>query len=179
MADVQSSFTRGTLAGVYSIQFLFPYPRGLADHSPDEARTLRRLIAVCGLLKRGPHRLRKFDERDHTRCGNRRVRELGMLGLTIQRKYTVSSSHQRLTRVSFEALSSIDASLAGSVGVHCGLGAKAIVLHGSEEQKQRYLPPLARGDFLAAYALTEPDVGLDAQTSKPPLVRAKMARRGN
>jgi acyl-CoA dehydrogenase family protein 9 len=52
------------------------------------------------------------------------------------------------------------------VGVHCGLGSKAIVLHGSDEQKERYLPPLARGDFLAAYALTEPDVGSDAQNIK-------------
>ena len=66
----------------------------------------------------------------------------------------------------FETLSSIDASLAVMVGVHCGLGSKAIVLHGNDEQKERYLPPLARGDFLAAYALTEPEVGSDAQNIK-------------
>jgi acyl-CoA dehydrogenase family protein 9 len=40
------------------------------------------------------------------------------------------------------------------------------VLHGNDQQKERYLPPLARGDFLAAYALTEPDVGSDAQNIK-------------
>jgi alkylation response protein AidB-like acyl-CoA dehydrogenase len=49
------------------------------------------------------------------------------------------------------------------VGVHCGLGSKAIVLYGSDAQKARYLPPLARGEMLAAYALTEPNVGSDAQ----------------
>ena len=47
--------------------------------------------------------------------------------------------------------------------MHCGLGAKAIVLFGTAEQKARYLPMLARGETLAAYALTEPNVGSDAQ----------------
>ena len=52
------------------------------------------------------------------------------------------------------------------VGVHCGLGSKAIVLYGTDEQKQRYLPMLARGETLAAYALTEPETGSDAQNIK-------------
>ena len=52
------------------------------------------------------------------------------------------------------------------IGVHCGLGSKAIVLFGIAEQKERYLPMLARGETLAAYALTEPDIGSDAQNIK-------------
>ena len=52
------------------------------------------------------------------------------------------------------------------VGVHCGLGSKAIVLFGNAEQKAKYLPMLARGETLAAYALTEPDIGSDAQNIK-------------
>src|SRR4029077_394336 len=66
----------------------------------------------------------------------------------------------------FGELSRTDASLAVLVGVHCGLGSKAIVLFGNAEQKARYLPMLARGETLAAYALTEPDVGSDAQHIK-------------
>ena len=66
----------------------------------------------------------------------------------------------------FGEVSQVDPSLAVLVGVHCGLGSKAIVLFGSAEQKQRYLPMLARGDTLAAYALTEPDIGSDAQNIK-------------
>ena len=92
--------------------------------------------------------------------------DIGMLGLTIPKKYggleLSSSGYARI----FETLSSLDGSLAVLVGVHCGLGSKAIVLHGSDQQKERYLPPLARGDFLAAYALTEPEVGSDAQNIK-------------
>jgi len=47
--------------------------------------------------------------------------------------------------------------------VHCGLGSKTIVLFGSPEQQARYLPPLAKGAMFAAYALTEPYIGSDAQ----------------
>ena len=87
--------------------------------------------------------------------------EIGMLGLTIPRKYGgLELSSAAYARV-FETLSAIDGSLSVLVGVHCGLGAKAIVLHGNDQQKERYLTPLARGDFLAAYALTEPDALAD------------------
>jgi acyl-CoA dehydrogenase family protein 9 len=109
----------------------------------------------------------KFDE-EETIPENviRAFAEAGLLGLTIPKKYggleLSSSAYARI----FETLSSIDGSLAVMVGVHCGLGSKAIVLHGNDEQKERYLPPLARGDFLAAYALTEPEVGSDAQNIK-------------
>ncbi|HMI54619.1 MAG TPA: acyl-CoA dehydrogenase family protein [Gemmatimonadaceae bacterium] len=92
--------------------------------------------------------------------------EIGMLGLTIPKKYGgLELSSAAYARV-FETLSAIDGSVAVLVGVHCGLGSKAIVLHGNDQQKERYLPPLARGDFLAAYALTEPEVGSDAQNIK-------------
>ncbi|MFL5467037.1 MAG: acyl-CoA dehydrogenase family protein, partial [Gemmatimonadaceae bacterium] len=99
--------------------------------------------------------------------------EVGMLGLTIPRQYGgLELSSSAYARV-FETLSTIDASLAVLVGVHCGLGSKAIVLHGNDQQKERYLPPLARGDFLAAYALTEPDVGSDAQNIKTTAILSK------
>ena len=60
-------------------------------------------------------------------------------------------------------MSSLDPSIGVLVAVHCGLAAKAIVLYGTREQKERYLPMLARGETLAAYALTEPETGSDAQ----------------
>jgi len=109
----------------------------------------------------------KFDE-EETIPENviRAFADAGLLGLTIPKKYGgLELSSSAYARV-FETLSSIDGSLAVLVGVHCGLGSKAIVLHGNDAQKERYLPPLARGDFLAAYALTEPEVGSDAQNIK-------------
>ncbi|MFL5478200.1 MAG: acyl-CoA dehydrogenase family protein, partial [Gemmatimonadaceae bacterium] len=166
-AEQKSSFTRGIFAGVVLDSLLFPYPRPLEERDPDEARTVRRLIKSLREMQGDLIDSAKFDE-EETIPENviRAFAEAGMLGLTIPRKYGgLELSSSAYARV-FETLSTVDASLAVLVGVHCGLGSKAIVLHGSEEQKERYLPPLARGDFLAAYALTEPDVGSDAQNIK-------------
>ena len=146
---------------------LFPYPRPLDERNADEARTVRRLIRSLREMKGTLIDSARFDE-EETIPENviRAFAEIGMLGLTIPKKYGgLELSSAAYARV-FETLSSLDASLAVLVGVHCGLGSKAIVLHGNDQQKERYLPPLARGDFLAAYALTEPDVGSDAQNIK-------------
>jgi acyl-CoA dehydrogenase family protein 9 len=167
VTDQQSSFTRGIFAGVVLDSLLFPYPRSLDVRSADEARTARRLIKELRALEGDVIDSAKFDE-EETIPDNviKAFAEIGMLGLTIPKKYGgLELSSSAYARV-FETLSSIDGSLAVLVGVHCGLGSKAIVLHGSDQQKERYLPALARGDYLAAYALTEPEVGSDAQNIK-------------
>jgi acyl-CoA dehydrogenase family protein 9 len=167
VAEQQSSFTRGIFAGVVLDSLLFPYPRALDERNADEARTVRRLIKSLREMQGSLIDSAKFDE-EETIPENviRAFAEIGMLGLTIPKKYGgLELSSAAYARV-FETLSQVDASLAVLVGVHCGLGSKAIVLHGNDQQKERYLPALARGDFLAAYALTEPDVGSDAQNIK-------------
>jgi alkylation response protein AidB-like acyl-CoA dehydrogenase len=167
VADQQSSFTRGIFAGVVLDSLLFPYPRPLDERDADEARTVRRLIKGLREMQGTLIDSARFDE-EETIPDNviRAFAELGMLGLTIPKKYGgLELSSAAYARV-FETLSTIDPSLAVLVGVHCGLGSKAIVLHGNDQQKGRYLPPLARGDFLAAYALTEPETGSDAQNIK-------------
>jgi alkylation response protein AidB-like acyl-CoA dehydrogenase len=161
------SFTRGIFAGVVLDSLLFPYPRPLDERGGDETRTVRRLIRSLREMEHDLIDSAKFDE-EETIPENviRAFADAGLLGLTIPKKYGgLELSSSAYARV-FETLSSIDGSLAVLVGVHCGLGSKAIVLHGNDAQKERYLPPLARGDFLAAYALTEPEVGSDAQNIK-------------
>lgn len=167
MAEQQSSFTRGIFAGVVLDSLLFPYPRPLDERNADEARTVRRLIKSLREMQGTLIDSAKFDEEETVpEEVIRAFAEVGMLGLTIPRKYGgLELSSSAYARV-FETLSTIDGSLAVLVGVHCGLGSKAIVLHGSDQQKERYLPSLARGEFLAAYALTEPEVGSDAQNIK-------------
>jgi len=174
VAEQKSSFTRGIFAGVVLDSLLFPYPSRLDERNPDEARTVRRLIKSLREMEGNLIDPEKFDE-EETIPENviRAFAEIGMLGLTIPKKYGgLELSSSAYARV-FETLSSIDGSLAVLVGVHCGLGSKAIVLHGNDQQKERYLPPLARGDFLAAYALTEPEVGSDAQNIKTTAMLSK------
>src|SRR5690606_12163516 len=163
-ADAPISFARGLFAGVVHDELLFPYPRSLDERDPDQAREVRRLIRELRRLQ--------GDVIDPEQIGGEErvpeevitaFAEIGMLGLTIPREYGgLGLSSTAYARV-FAALSSIDASLSVLVGVHCGLGSRAIVLFGSDEQKERYLPILARGEELAAYALTEPETGSDAQ----------------
>ena len=167
MTEQQLSFTRGIFAGVVLDSLLFPYPRQLEERNADEARTVRRLIKGLRDMEGSLIDSAKFDEEETIPDEViRALAELGMLGLTIPKKYGgLELSSAAYARV-FETLSTVDAGVAVLVGVHCGLGSKAIVLHGNDQQKERYLPALARGDFLAAYALTEPDIGSDAQNIK-------------
>jgi acyl-CoA dehydrogenase family protein 9 len=160
-----SSFVRGIFAGALHDELLFPYPPPLEKRDPDEARVVRRLIDDLREMQRS--RLidsERFDEQES--IDEEVVRALartGFLGLTIPKDYGgLGLSSTGYARV-FGEVSRTDASIAVLVGVHCGLGSKAIVLFGSEQQKSRYLPMLARGDTLAAYALTEPEIGSDAQ----------------
>ena len=163
--EQKSSFTRGIFAGVVLDSLLFPYPRPLEERNADEARAVRRLIkSLREMQGSGVIDSEKFDEAESIpEDVIRAIAEIGMMGLTIPKKYGgLELSSSAYARV-FETLSVVDPSLAVLVGVHCGLGSKAIVLHGNDQQKERYLPALARGDYLAAYALTEPEIGSDAQ----------------
>lgn len=164
MADQQASFTRGLFTGAIHGSLLFPFPPPLEERNADEARVVRRLVGELRRMQGDLIDPARFDE--ETTIPEPVIRafaEIGMLGLTIPKEYGgLGLSATAYSRV-FGALSSVDASLAVLVGVHCGLGSKAIVLFGSAEQKARYLPMLARGETLAAYALTEPNIGSDAQ----------------
>jgi len=168
MTDPKPSFLRGLFQGAIHESLVFPYPPGLEARNPDEAQVVRRLIgALRDMQASGLIDSARFDE-EETIPENviRALAESGWLALSIPKAYGgLGLSATGYARV-FETLSRVDGSLAVLVGVHCGLGSKAIVLFGNDEQKARYLPMLARGETLAAYALTEPETGSDAQNIK-------------
>ena len=160
-----SSFVRGIFAGAIHDALLFPFPPPLERRDPDEARTVRRLVdALHGMRQDGLIDSERFDEEETVPEETiRALARAGFLALTIPREYGgLGLSTTAYARV-FGEVSRVDAALAVLLGVHCGLGSKAIVLFGNAEQKARYLPMLARGETLAAYALTEPQTGSDAQ----------------
>jgi len=163
-----SSFVRGIFAGALHDDLLFPFPPPLNVRDPAEAATVRRLIdALRQMTTDGLIDSAAFDEAETVpEATIRALAANGLLGLTIPKEYGGAGlSAAGYARV-FGEVSRIDGSVAVLIGVHCGLGSKAIVLFGSAEQKARYLPMLARGETLAAYALTEPDIGSDAQNIK-------------
>jgi len=92
--------------------------------------------------------------------------ELGLMGIPIPEKYGGAGSDTLSYAIAIEELTRIDSSVAITVAAHTSLGTTPILLFGTEEQKQEWLPDLAAGRRLAAFGLTEPDAGSDAGATR-------------
>src|SRR3954462_15499716 len=73
--------------------------------------------------------------------------------------------------VALEEIAIVDASVAVMISVHNSLPTSMLLRWGTEEQKQKYLKPLARGEKLAVFCLSEPEAGSDAASLQCPAVR--------
>jgi len=91
--------------------------------------------------------------------------EIGLLGGGVPEEYGGSGLDRISSTVLSERISSYG-SFSVSAGAHSGIGTLPIVYFGTEEQKKKYLPKLATGEWLAAYCLSEPQAGSDAQNSR-------------
>lgn len=105
----------------------------------------------------------RFDRSVWTKLG-----DFGLLGLPLPEEHGGSGADIVTTCLALEALSEGggDAGLGLSVGAHVTIGAVPIWLHGNEEQKRKYLPKLATGEWIGAMAITEPEAGSDAASIK-------------
>jgi alkylation response protein AidB-like acyl-CoA dehydrogenase len=92
--------------------------------------------------------------------------EAGLLGVLIPREYGGAGLDALAFAVCIEELAQACASTAVIVDVHNSVGSEPILLFGTEEQKRRWLPRLATGELLGAFALTEPSSGSDASSLK-------------
>ena len=91
-----------------------------------------------------------------------KMKELGYFGLTIPVEYGGSGLGTFPFCLVTEELAKTHKGFKLLVNTNNGIGSKGLVLAGTEEQKRKYLPPLARGEKIAAFALTEPEAGSDA-----------------
>jgi len=109
-----------------------------------------------------PH-ARKWDETGEFPFETvRKLGELGLMGITVPEEYGGSGLDMLAVAVIIEEIARYDGSLALTVASHNGLGTSQIRHFGTEAQRQRWVPPLARGEKLAAWGLTEPGSGSDA-----------------
>ena len=92
--------------------------------------------------------------------------ELGLFGLPFPEQYGGAGADFLTLCLAIEEIARVDSSLAITLEAGVGLGASPIYRFGSEEQKQKWLPPLARGENLAGFGLTEPGGGSDAGATK-------------
>ena len=91
--------------------------------------------------------------------------ELGLLGTSVPEKYEGFGMNFNTSMLVAEVLGA-GHSFAVAISAHTGIGTLPILYYGNEEQKEKYLPKLASGEWKAAYCLTEPDSGSDANSGK-------------
>jgi len=111
---------------------------------------------------------------DHTVRLLKQAGELGLLGADVPEEYG-GFGLDKITSTLITEKMSLGRSFGLSHGAHVGIGSLPIVFFGNEEQKKKYLPALATGEKIAAYALTEPGSGSDALGAK---TTAKLSEDG-
>ncbi len=96
----------------------------------------------------------------------KKLGELGFLGISVPEEYGGLGMGFVTTMLVCDYISGATGSLATAYGAHTGIGTMPITLYGTEEQKKKYLPKLATGEWFASYCLTEPEAGSDANSGK-------------
>lgn len=91
--------------------------------------------------------------------------ELGLLGISVPEEYGGMGMSFNTSMLMADIIGAAG-SFSTTYGAHTGIGTLPILYYGTEEQKQKYLPKLATGEWAACYCLTEPDAGSDANSGK-------------
>ncbi|MCH4822870.1 acyl-CoA dehydrogenase family protein [Gramella lutea] len=114
-----------------------------------------------------PHK-EEFEKKNYelTEEVMRKAGELGFLGVAVPEEYDGLGMGFVSTMLVCDYISGATGSVATAFGAHTGIGTMPITLYGTEEQKKKYVPKLATGEWFGAYCLTEPDAGSDANSGK-------------
>jgi alkylation response protein AidB-like acyl-CoA dehydrogenase len=99
------------------------------------------------------------------------VGKLGFLGMGAPEEYDGMALDTVTYLMVLEEISAADAAFAVSIGIHNAIPTTMLVKHGTPEQKERWLKPMARGEILAGFALSEADAGSDAASLRAQAVR--------
>ena len=152
-------FAKNLFYGRFRGDLLFPYPALSAEqqHQADEAAAKVRLFADDSIDHMKIDREARIPDEVVKGLG-----DLGVLGMTIPREYGGLGFNQQQYLKTMEILGGHDASVAVFVNAHQSIGCRALVLFGTQEQQEKWLPGLIDGSQLAAFALTEPEAGSDA-----------------
>ena len=114
-----------------------------------------------------PHKER-FEKKDYALTEEimQKAGELGFLGVAVPEEYDGLGMGFVSTMLVCDYISGATGSIATAFGAHTGIGTMPITLYGTEEQKKKYVPKLATGEWFGAYCLTEPGAGSDANSGK-------------
>ncbi|XP_013389878.1 very long-chain specific acyl-CoA dehydrogenase, mitochondrial [Lingula anatina] len=156
------SFAKNMFRGLVQSDQVFPYPEVLNEEQKETLQTLVPPTAKFFEEVNDPFK-NDADEKieDHTMEG---LKELGALGLQIPEDLGgVGLTNTQYARL-VEIVGEHDLGVGITLGAHQSIGFKGILLYGNPEQKAKYLPQCAMGEKMAAFCLTEPSSGSDAQS---------------
>ncbi len=144
-----------------------------------EQRLLRHSVREFAEGEIGPH-VRAWDEAQHfPRELVPQLAALGLMGIQVPEEYDGTGLSALDYCLCIEELARVDPAVALSVAAHNGLAVAHLLMFGSEAQKQRFLMPLARGETLGAWGLTESTSGSDAGSLRTTAVRGRDGWRLN
>jgi alkylation response protein AidB-like acyl-CoA dehydrogenase len=137
----------------------------------EDQQLLRRSIREFAESEIKPH-VREWDDAQHFPSELLpKLAELGVMGIQFPTEYGGTAMSAVDYCICIEELARVDPSISLSIAAHNGLGAAHIAMFANSEQKARYLTPLARGEKLAAWGLTEPSSGSDAAAMRTTATR--------
>ena len=158
--DRNASFTKGVFLGEIREELVFPFPA----LSTDERESLGLILGSFRAFAADTIDSHQLDAdgkfSDAVRHG---MHELGLMGMNIPESHGGFGASAKVFNRVFGEIGATDPALAVYFGAHQSIGCKGITLFGTDDQKQRWLPGCASGDIVAAFCLTEPGSGSDAQ----------------
>ncbi|MGE6754874.1 acyl-CoA dehydrogenase [Rossellomorea sp. NPDC071047] len=131
----------------------------------EEQQMMRKMVRDFAETEIQPF-IEKMEEGQFPREILNKMAELGLMGITIPEKYGGSEMDFTSYIIAIHELSKVSATIGVILSVHTSVGTNPILYFGNEEQKQKYLPKLATGEYLGAFCLTEPSAGSDAKSLK-------------
>mgnify|MGYP000631006229 CR=1 FL=1 len=137
----------------------------------EEHLMVQRMIRDFAAKEVAPY-IREWDRAQHfERSVLDKMGELGILGLCVPEKYGGAGMDYISLGLACEELEYVDSFLRVILSVHLGLNSLTLLAWGTEEQRQKYLVPQAKGEKIAAFGLTEPNAGSDAVAIQATAVR--------
>ncbi len=115
--------------------------------------------------------IEKMEKGEFPREILKKMAALGLMGITIPEKYGGSEMDFTSYVIAIHELSKVSAVVGVILSVHTSVGTNPILYFGNEEQKQKFIPKLAAGEYLGAFCLTEPSAGSDVGSMKSKAVK--------
>lgn len=136
----------------------------------EEQEMMRKMVRDFAQTEIAPF-VEKMEQGEFPREILRKMGELGLMGIPIPERYGGSEMDFTSYIIAIHELSRVSATVGVILSVHTSVGTNPILYFGTEEQKQKYIPKLASGEYLGAFCLTEPSAGSDAGSLKSRAVK--------